>query len=100
MIIKINVNKAKEEPSQFRTVTLFEYSLRKLIEVDTPVGSKKLFVVSELIILNGGKAEKFNSNSDTQINEDNASELGLSEEAITYWKARSLRLQGLKSPTA
>ena len=99
MIIKINVNKAKEEPSQFRTVTLFEYSLRKLIEVDTPVGSKKLFVVSELIILNGGKAEKFNSNSDTQINEDNASELGLSEEAITYWKARSLKLQGLKSPT-
>ncbi|RLV83107.1 Protein csx2 [Meyerozyma sp. JA9] len=99
MNIKINVNKAKEEPSQFRTVTLFEYSLKKSIEVDTPTGSKKLFVVSELIILNGGKAEKFNG-SEPQINEDNASELGLSEEAITYWKARRLRLQGLKSPAA
>lgn len=62
-----------------KVVSLFEYSLRKYVEDQR---GDKFFVISELLLLNGCKVEK----------KDLPVELGLSEEALEFWKKWSLKL--------
>lgn len=79
MTISLNINK-----TEFIKVTLLEYSLRKFIEVkDTP--PRKLFSISELLVLNGCKIDGL---------EEIRKEIGLSSEAIEYWKQRVSKLLG------
>lgn len=85
MNVLININSAKG----FRTISLFEYSLRKYIEVIEGMPQpKKFFVISELLILNGCRIDNLK-----ELN----TEINLPEEAIEYWKSRSLKLSGLSA---
>lgn len=81
--VLINLNSNQD----FKTITLFEYSLRKFIEIENDhLQSKKLFIISELLLLNGCKVDT--------LNHFNV-ELGLTLEAVEYWKSRSLKLSGI-----
>ena len=64
-------------------VTLLEYSLRKATVVST-VPPKTLFVITEILVLNGCKADKAMRK-----------ELGLAPEAIEYWRSRLSKLLGM-----
>lgn len=68
------------------TITLFEYSLRKLVEVEKDGKTEEYFVISELLLLNGCKIEQI---------EVLHSDLNLSDEAKAYWKEKCLRAQGI-----
>lgn len=68
-LLNVQMTLAEGEP---KVVLLFAYSLRKFVEV----GHKKLFVVSELLILNGCKVDK------------ELAEIGISEEGKEYWRKR------------
>lgn len=72
----------------FKKISLFEYSLRKFLEINENGSVEKFFIVSELFLLNGCKIDHL-------INLNH--EIGLSDEAINYWKVSSFRLSG-KSP--
>lgn len=79
MKLSLNLNK-----NDFIKITLLEYSLRKYVEVnDTP--PKKLFVISELLVINGCKVDG--------LKETNK-EIKLTDEAIEWWKQRSSKLLG------
>lgn len=71
-------------------VMLFEYSLRKLVELKEGGALQEYFVISELLLLKGCKIEQIE-----ELHED----LNLSEEAKAYWKEKQLRAQGMISPT-
>lgn len=65
---------------------LFEYSLRKYTEItDGITPPKKLFLISELLVLNGCRICQLNL--DPKV-------LSLLKDAIDYWKARSNKLRG------
>lgn len=61
-------------------ITLFEYSLRKYLIVETTEGPQKYFVISEFLILNGCKIPKM------------ASAGNLTSEAVEYWSRKYTRL--------
>lgn len=82
MHVLINIDSSQE----FKTISLFEYSLRKFIEIDNGTHLKRLFIISELLLLNGCKVDFLNNLS---------VDIGLTLEAKEYWKARSLKLKGL-----
>lgn len=65
-------------------ITIFEYSLRKYIELnlDEP---KKLFAISELLVLNGCNLDKIKN-----LNP----EVKMTDEALDYWKTRKLKYSG------
>lgn len=63
-------------------VLLFEYSLRKLVEIKKNGETKKFFVVSELLFLNGCNIELI-----SELQEG----LEFSKEANSYWQEKRLR---------
>ncbi|KAI5961754.1 AGE1 [Candida margitis] len=67
-------------------VSIFEYSLRKFIEVDTDNVKRKYFILSELLVLNG--CTNF---GELKISKASS---GLSQEACDYWKLKSTALNG------
>jgi Arf-GAP/SH3 domain/ANK repeat/PH domain-containing protein len=77
-VLTLNVNKLDTIQ-----VTLLEYSLRKATVVST-VPPKTLFVITEILVLNGCKADKAVRK-----------ELGLAPEAIEYWRSRLSKLLGM-----
>ncbi|RLV94331.1 Protein csx2 [Spathaspora sp. JA1] len=88
--ININIQINIPTRNDYLVITLFEYSLRKFMEIEDDSLSvmsnpKKLFIISELLILNGCKIETI-----TEMNAD----LGLTDEAIKYWRLRSRKLGG------
>ncbi|KAK6456307.1 GTPase activating protein [Scheffersomyces xylosifermentans] len=85
--IRIQINIPNKQ--EYQVISLFEYSLRKFIEIKDDdlilSSSKKLFIISELLILNGCKIDDI---------KDLRKDIGLTQEAIEYWKIRSLKLSG------
>lgn len=70
----------RDEP---QIVSLFVYSLRKYIEIEESVPVKRVFIISELLILNG-----CNTDAIMVSQED----MGLTEDAIQYCHLRTGRL--------
>lgn len=66
------------------TIQIFEYSLRKLVEVDENGTVREYFVISELLIHHGCNIDK--------IRELNPA-LNHTDEAIGYWNEKKLRLK-------
>lgn len=62
-------------------VSLFEYSLRKLLHIEEPDGLREYFVISELLLFNGCKVDTF-----LHV------ELHHTEEAHAYWREKLMRL--------
>ncbi|RCK55960.1 Protein csx2 [Candida viswanathii] len=93
--INLNIQINIPNKNEYLVISLFEYSLRKYIEItddyDQPFGgtSKKLFIISELLILNGCKVSE-------HIKDLQKEDLGLTDAAIEYWKIRSLKLSGTR----
>ncbi|ODV67084.1 ArfGap-domain-containing protein, partial [Hyphopichia burtonii NRRL Y-1933] len=84
--ISLNNSKSNEKSKESRLsnkISLFEYSLRKFVEITENEITKRYFLVSELLLLNG-----FNINSIKELN----TEIGLTDEAIEYWKDKRARL--------
>ncbi|KAG5422013.1 AGE1 [Candida metapsilosis] len=79
---KIQIKSANTEETT--VVSIFEYSLRKFIEVDTGSIQKKYFILSELLVLNGC----------TNLGDFRKSNTGLSQEAHDYWKHKNTVLNG------
>lgn len=84
MQVLINIGSTQD----FKTISLFEYSLRKFIEINNNSDSKRLFIISELLLLNGCKIDSLSNLSP---------DIGLTFEANEYWKTRSLKLNGLRT---
>ncbi|KAI5967439.1 AGE1 [Candida theae] len=84
----VNSNIQIKSTNQEETVvvSIFEYSLRKFIEVNTDNVRKKYFVLSELLVLNGC----------TNLGESKApkADSGLSQEACDYWNLKKTVLNG------
>ncbi|EGW34927.1 GTPase activating protein [Spathaspora passalidarum NRRL Y-27907] len=87
--ININIQINIPNRTDYLVISLFEYSLRKFIEIEDDLmltsEPKKLFIISELLILNGCKIDSISG-----VNSD----LGLTEDATKYWKLRSVKLGG------
>ncbi|ABN67484.2 GTPase activating protein [Scheffersomyces stipitis CBS 6054] len=87
--INTNIQISIPSKQEYQVISLFEYSLRKFIELEDDglilTSSKKLFVISELLILNGCKIDDI---------KDLRKDIGLTDAAIEYWKIRSLKLSG------
>ena len=66
-------------------VLLFEYSLRKLVEIKEHEQTMKFFVISELLLLHGCNIEQID-----RLHE----ELNLPKEAWKYWEEKKARLEG------
>lgn len=94
--INLNIQINIPNRNEYLVITLFEYSLRKYIEIkeehDRELGykPKKLFIISELLILNGCKVSQ-------HIKDLQKEDLGLTDAAVEYWKIRSLKLSGGKA---
>lgn len=76
--ISLNVNK-----DEYVSVSLLEYSLRKFIVVNEGSTSKKLFAISELLVLNSCNPEN------VKVLKKN---IGLTSDSIEYWRHRIERL--------
>ncbi|KAL6453746.1 LOW QUALITY PROTEIN: csx2 Protein csx2 [Candida maltosa Xu316] len=91
--INLSIQISIPNKNEYLVITLFEYSLRKYIEIkdsddyEFGINHKKLFLISELLILNGCKVSE-------HIKDLQKEDLGLTEDAIEYWKIRSLKLSG------
>lgn len=76
-----------------KRISLFEYSLRKFVMVETDHdvnNSQKYFLISELLLLNGFKWDSLKD-----LNED----IDLTEDAKNYWKTKYSKLScGSTSP--
>lgn len=66
------------------TISIFEYSLRKLVEVDEEGTIREYFVISELLVHHGCSIDKIN-----ELHEA----LNHTDEAIGYWNEKKLRLK-------
>ena len=94
--INLNIQINIPNKNEYLVISLFEYSLRKYIEITDEDGqpfggtSKKLFIISELLILNGCKVSE-------HIKDLQKEDLGLTDAAVEYWKIRSLKLSGGKA---
>lgn len=84
--VNLNIQIKPSNKEENTVVSIFEYSLRKFMEVDTDDAKVKYFVLSELLVLNGctnlGSPKSPNAN------------VGLSTEAIEYWKMKCVTLNG------
>lgn len=93
--INLNIQMNIPNKNEYLVISLFEYSLRKYIEITDEIGqpfggiSKKLFIISELLILNGCQVSE-------HIKDLQKEDLGLTDAAIEYWKIRSLKLSGTR----
>lgn len=76
MNLQISIGNKPEQPKEYKTISLFEYSLRKFVEEDE---QKRYFVVSELLVLSGCRIDK------------ELHDIGLSAEATKYWRARAAK---------
>ncbi|KAG7664017.1 AGE1 [[Candida] subhashii] len=87
--VNVNIQINIPNKNEYLVISLFEYSLRKFVEIKDEsmflTNSKKLFVISELLILNGCKVD---------LTHELNKEIGLTNEALEYWKLRSLKLSG------
>ncbi|KAK6463195.1 GTPase activating protein [Scheffersomyces coipomensis] len=74
---------------EYQIISIFEYSLRKFVEITEAdlilSSSKKYFLISEILILNGSKIDEI---------KDLRQDIGLTDDAAEYWKIRSLKLSG------
>lgn len=61
-----------------KTVSLFGYSLKKVVEVDIKGNTKGYFVVSELLFLNN-----------CRVTEQVCSDIGVSEQALLFWRNKA-----------
>lgn len=66
------------------TINIFEYSLRKLVEVDEEGTVREYFVISELLVHHGCNIDKIHELHDA---------LNHTDEAIGYWNEKKLRLK-------
>ncbi|WPK27500.1 hypothetical protein PUMCH_004891 [Australozyma saopauloensis] len=76
----LNIQVSNTSWSEPRTVSLFEYSLKKLVEVEVQDQPRKFFVISELLILNNCKVLG---------TKDISADIGLSEQALNFWKEKA-----------
>lgn len=84
--VNINIQVKLPDTIDTQVISLFEYSLRKYIEVDEDeLRHKKLFVVSELLILNGC------TNVGSEVTKLKTQQM-LSNDAIDYWRNRCLKI--------
>lgn len=76
----LNIQVSNETWPEPKTISLFEYSLKKIVEVEVNGEKKDYFAVSELLILNNCKV----------IGMKNAgSNAGLSDRALGFWKEKT-----------
>ncbi|CAK9438628.1 uncharacterized protein LODBEIA_P28520 [Lodderomyces beijingensis] len=85
--VNLNIQVKTQNAAGTYYISLFEYSLRKYVEVeleDGEEGSKKYFIISELLMLNGcsNYGDPYKQNRDLKI----------SSSAMDYWKTRCSRL--------
>lgn len=93
--INLNIQINIPNRNEYLVITLFEYSLRKYIEIkeehDRELGiNPKVVYYFELLILNGCKVSQ-------HIKDLQKEDLGLTDAAVEYWKIRSLKLSGGKA---
>lgn len=69
-----------------KVVSLLEYSLRKYLEIEGIVPVKRVFIVSELLILNGCKINK--------VTNEGFNNLKLLDEAVIYWQDKVRKIAG------
>lgn len=81
--IRVQLGSDKSEVGPLN-ISLFEYSLRKLVEIKEGSSIKNFFAVSELLLLNGCKVQLDKLPPD----------LDFSEEAKKYWLDQKLRQEG------
>ncbi|KAK6198010.1 GTPase activating protein [Scheffersomyces amazonensis] len=85
--IKIQISIPNKD--EYQIISIFEYSLRKFVETSDDdlilTSSKKYFLISEILILNGCKIDEI---------KDLREDIGLTDAAEEYWKIRSLKLSG------
>lgn len=84
--VNLNIQIKSSNHNENTVVSIFEYSLRKFIEVDTDNAKQKCFILSELLVLNGCTNFGGVKVADTSV--------GLSEEACDYWRHKSVILNG------
>lgn len=75
----LNVQISNSSWPEPKTISLFEYSLKKMVEIETKGVKKEYFVVSELLILNNCKVVN---------SKDLVVDGGLSERALQFWKEK------------
>ncbi|CUM68433.1 uncharacterized protein PRCAT00006156001 [Priceomyces carsonii] len=86
----INVQISIHSSNVSKIISLFEYSLRKFIQIEDgdPDNSKtkKLFIISELLVLNGCDIKDI-----TQLDED----IGITSDAVAYYETRRSKITGM-----
>lgn len=85
MSIKISIPQSNEN----KIISLFEYSLRKYMEIEGSVPAKRVFIVSELLLLNGFAIEN--------LTDKNFKDLELPTDAIDYWRDKKNKITGNNS---
>lgn len=76
----LNIQVSSSSWPEPKTISLFQYSLKKVVEVEVKGEKKDYFVVSELLILNNCKVSSVARTG---------SEAGLSEKALEFWKDKA-----------
>lgn len=75
----LNVQISNSSWPEPKTISLFEYSLKKMVEIEEKGKKREYFVVSELLILNNCKVVNF---------KDLGFDAGLSDKALQFWKEK------------
>lgn len=83
--LNVNIKILVPGKSEHILISIFEYSLRKYIDMNLDNESKKLFVISELLVLNGCNLDRI---------KELHREINLTDEALEYWKTRKLKFSG------
>lgn len=76
----LNIQISKPMGTEPKTISLFEYLLKKKVEVDERGGKRDFYVVSELLLLNNCKIP-----TPQKLKPD----LGLSKNAMTFWTEKA-----------